>query len=744
MSSTTHATPTQQVTPPVDTRDSAHPQYTPLSNTAEVERMNAGNSFDATNGSWLFGACDAGAATCGTNEGTKTAANPFTRSLAAKRGLGAGTTFGTTYEDRNALGNERVAIGGKLGGALDTAFGADGPGQSTLAMKGHLEGGVEHTGRFVKRADGRYDVHSGWKAQGGGSGGGGANGHVVGAGAEAGASREAHAADVRVVDAETVDRYRMLHNDVMAAYLLVRFHEPTSALDLEVGERSSEGGSIAGKAGGKGSILDVGLEVGGELALGGDIGIARTEAGVVFTATRSFTVGADGKGAVGVKEAHVGASVQTGGHWTLVRTATVTLDPERDRETILRLERTPAVTRFGQLTQLPGCEVQDAEISQADGGYDLAAGPLAYDRDWSGSITTQGDKTTGRYDDVGRVTALGKDVGAERTTNTAIWTGDALELSSTDTVTAPELDLEAKWNGADPMGMVHDLATTVTPTQTVGRTLDGPALDALIALASDTDRWLAATGKAHGEPAAWEGLRTQLVGASREEAGQVLVYYASVGGDLGAVERLCAKQRVGEAVQWPADVPDGAARMTALEAAVAGEPTQADLTALDGLRNAVAASPSFTVAEAKDDLITRLVELRATATAKIAARCPEEAADLAFEQGHATIHAGIQRCSDHKAREAALYAGGLGSDPDRALSELGVFYASWKEAVMALRGAYAQLEIPEESWVVSPRFVAGAEKSVFEPDSVRALALIESNGAVVSPVLVQYLRRIGC
>jgi hypothetical protein len=68
------------------------------------------------------------------------------------------------------------------------------------------------------------------------------------------------------------------------------------------------------------------------------------------------------------------------------------------------------------------------------------------------------------------------------------------------------------------------------------------------------------------------------------------------------------------------------------------------------------------------------------------------------------------------------------------------------EAVMALRGAYAQLEIPEESWVVSPRFVTGAEKSVFEPDSVRALGLLEANGlhADFAAQVGPFLRSIGC
>lgn len=569
---------------------------------------------------------------------------------------------------------------------------------------------------------------------------------VLGAGGEAGLAREDHEASVRIVDAETVDRVRsMLPNDAMAAYLLVQMSEPSAALDLEVGESKTSGSSVAMNGGGKGVLAGVGVDPSGRVAAGLDRSVVRTTAGLVFSASTTVDTGAGLAGSFGVKDLNVQVAEKRGGSQIQIDTVSVTLDPDRDRDLILKLEGLPAALLYPHIAALDGAQHTVKDRDQDTGGRDLSLAVAAYDRDWTSTLTNDGDTVDAAFVDTTHGKLLGKSVYADGMQNAASMGKDgALDLRSTTTGAGLGYDADAKIDLFNPLGTLFDLAVDETSEQTIGRTLSPTDLAKLGQLARTPDVWLGVGSKGHGEGFEWEALRGRLASAGPENVGQVLAEYTAAGGDLEAIERLCAGEGLGTTSQWPTDIVEGATRMAALQAKVEAGPDKGDLSAIDGLRNEVANCTTFTVERAKNDTLSALVELRAAAVAKLTVRHPDEAGDLVFDHDHVAIHAGIQRCGSFKAQEAGLYADGLGSDPNRKLADLGVFYEGWKEAVMALREAYAKLDIPEASWAVSPR-KRGGEKSLYEPDSVRALRFFEMTGVETTrgPVF-KFLQGFGC
>lgn len=88
------------------------------------------------------------------------------------------------------------------------------------------------------------------------------------------------------------------------------------------------------------------------------------------------------------------------------------------------------------------------------------------------------------------------------------------------------------------------------------------------------------------------------------------------------VERLCKAEHLGQAVQWPASIVDGAGRLAELESSVecATPDTLADL---DRLRREMGSCLDFTVPGAQAAMLARLERLRTEMVAVVAGRTSE-------------------------------------------------------------------------------------------------------------------------
>ena len=695
------------------------------------------NGFDASNQEQLVatGLARPGASGGPPDEdGFKPDNDPFAGKLGGTytqgaNSLGANVTTDLSVTDDEAKASllQEYSAGLGLGSGLADDGKLDGKQQPLATLNGKLSGGLDGSqkGTIRKRTDGRYDVTASVDVatQVGGSVEAAAG---IGASVEGAAGGKVESARTVICTEEQVTWARETYpTDALAAFHLVVANRGDLA-ELQVGESSTIAAEL-NVSGGVGGSAGIGAKFGGGTVQGRSLEVERTEAGLrllvrnrqVYHNNAEFSVGTELKS---------GGSVDGSNSYEEDHFTEVVLDPEKDAALIQELEGMGMLGRCDRIEELPQATRWSVRADREQRGRKANLGSFGagrstdarYQQDGKGSVD-------GSYAQADDLTTLGIKTAQDGFAQNASADLDGMLLTRRNDDISIWLDTEAELDIFSPLDTLKDLAQVEDKDLTVSRRLSNGDLDELLAAASDAPHWEDCYPKAWGQPGPWVNLGVHLrsLRASPEDirlpaTKQALAAYVANGGDIRALDRVCQRQVIGHAEQWPASIELGQERLTELRSHL-GAPTKDDLIEADRLRNEVAAAKDFTVPGAKVQLLDSLVDVREKLSARLGELDPASAEDLAYEQRHVEIHAGLQRCSDFAAREPEMWKDGLGSDPDRRSKELEVFYERWAEAVNTLRGAYRALEIPPGSWAVTEKFKSGVDGTAYQPCTGRLL-----------------------